>query len=62
VGHLPWRTDPTGTVKKTSTNRHPNDACRIPLRSGRRAAWLSTLVPGVGDLYLRQFFTGVHAI
>jgi hypothetical protein len=36
----------------------PNVSCRIPLRSPRRAVWLSTLVPGLGDLYLRHFFFG----
>jgi hypothetical protein len=40
--------------------RCPNDACRIPLRSGRRAAWFSALLPGVGDLYLRHFTTGAQ--
>jgi hypothetical protein len=35
-----------------------NAACRIPFRSPRRAVWLSTLVPGVGDLYLRHYLFG----
>ena len=36
----------------------PNPACRIPFRSPKRAAWLSALVPGVGDIYLRHFAFG----
>lgn len=32
--------------------------CRIPFRSPKRAAWLSALVPGVGDIYLRHFAFG----
>jgi len=40
------------------TERCPQDDCRIPLRSARRAAWLSALIPGVGDLYLRHFLAG----
>jgi len=36
----------------------PNGACRIPFRSPRKAAWLSFLVPGLGDLYLRHHFFG----
>jgi hypothetical protein len=35
-----------------------NGACRIPFRDPRRAAWLSLLMPGVGDLYLRHYFFG----
>jgi hypothetical protein len=38
----------------------PSDACRIPLRSARRAAAMSALVPGVGDLYLRHFVSGAQ--
>jgi hypothetical protein len=38
----------------------PNDACRIPLRSARRAAAMSALMPGVGDLYLRHFVSGTQ--
>ena len=41
-----------------NTLQCPNDACRIPLRSASQAAWMSAFVPGVGDLYLRHFFTG----
>jgi hypothetical protein len=41
-----------------STERCPDPACRIPFRSPRRAAWLSALVPGVGDIYLRHFLFG----
>lgn len=36
----------------------PNPACRIPFRDARRAARLSALVPGVGDLYLRHHLFG----
>jgi len=32
--------------------------CRIPFRSARRAARLSALVPGVGDVYLRHHLFG----
>ena len=41
-----------------SSDRCPDPACRIPFRSPKRAAWLSALVPGVGDLYLRHFAFG----
>jgi hypothetical protein len=41
-----------------SAERCPEPACRIPFRSPRRAAWLSALVPGVGDIYLRHFLFG----
>jgi hypothetical protein len=41
-----------------SARRCPDPACRIPFRSPRRAAWLSALVPGVGDIYLRHFLFG----
>ncbi len=41
-----------------SAERCPDPACRIPYRSPRRAAWLSALVPGVGDIYLRHFLFG----
>ena len=41
-----------------SVQRCPDPACRIPFRSPKRAAWLSALVPGVGDIYLRHFFFG----
>ena len=41
-----------------SAERCPDPACRIPFRSPRRAAWLSALVPGVGDIYLRHFAFG----
>ncbi len=33
-------------------------ACRIPFRDPQRAAKLSALVPGVGDLYLRHYLFG----
>ncbi len=36
----------------------PDPACRIPLRSPKWTAWLSALVPGVGDIYLRHFLLG----
>jgi len=46
---------------RASASSHcPNDACRIPLRSGARAAWMSALVPGAGDLYLRHFVAGAQ--
>jgi len=35
-----------------------NPACRIPFRSPQRAARLSALVPGVGDIYLRHHAFG----
>jgi hypothetical protein len=35
-----------------------NAACRIPFRAPRRAVWFSTLVPGLGDLYLRHYLFG----
>lgn len=41
-----------------SAERCPDPTCRIPYRSPRRAAWLSALVPGVGDIYLRHFLFG----
>ena len=41
-----------------SAERCPDPACRIPFRSPKRAAWLSALVPGVGDIYLRHFLFG----
>ena len=41
-----------------SSMRCPNAACRIPFRSPKKAAWLSALVPGVGDIYLRHFLFG----
>ncbi len=44
---------PVGSIEKC-----PNPACRIPFRSPKKAAWLSALVPGVGDLYLRHFAFG----
>ncbi|MEK7704964.1 MAG: hypothetical protein AAB426_08395 [Myxococcota bacterium] len=34
--------------------------CRIPFRSAAKAARLSALVPGVGDLYLRHFSFGAY--
>jgi hypothetical protein len=36
----------------------PQQDCRIPFRDPRKAARLSTLVPGLGDLYLRHHFFG----
>ncbi len=36
----------------------PQPQCRIPFRDPRRAARLSALVPGLGDLYLRHHFFG----
>ncbi len=36
----------------------PQPGCRIPFRNPRRAARLSALVPGLGDLYLRHHFFG----
>ena len=36
----------------------PREACRIPFREPRKAARLSALVPGLGDLYLRHHFFG----
>jgi hypothetical protein len=36
----------------------PQQGCRIPFRDPRRAARLSALVPGLGDLYLRHHFFG----
>ena len=44
---------PVGTA-----SRCPRPECRIPFRSPKRAAWLSALVPGVGDIYLRHFAFG----
>ncbi len=41
-----------------SAERCPDPACRIPFRSPKWAAWLSALVPGVGDIYLRHFLFG----
>jgi hypothetical protein len=41
-----------------SAERCPDPACRIPCRSPKWAAWLSALVPGVGDIYLRHFLFG----
>lgn len=50
VRHVP------GAVGATLTC--PHEDCRIPLRDPRRAARLSALVPGLGDLYLRHHFYG----
>jgi hypothetical protein len=36
----------------------PQQECRIPFRDPRKAARLSALVPGLGDLYLRHHFFG----
>ncbi len=36
----------------------PNPTCRIPFRDPGRAQWLSVLLPGLGDLYLRHYFLG----
>lgn len=36
----------------------PNDACQIPFRSAKRAARMSLLMPGLGDLYLRHNLFG----
>lgn len=36
----------------------PQQDCRIPFRDPRKAARLSALVPGLGDLYLRHHFFG----
>lgn len=36
----------------------PNEACRIPFRSARRAARMSLAMPGLGDLYLRHRLFG----
>jgi hypothetical protein len=36
----------------------PREDCRVPFRDPRRAARLSALVPGLGDLYLRHHFFG----
>ncbi len=36
----------------------PDQGCRIPFRDPRRAARLSALVPGLGDLYLRHHLFG----
>jgi hypothetical protein len=36
----------------------PQEDCRIPFRDPRKAARLSALVPGLGDLYLRHHFFG----
>jgi hypothetical protein len=44
---------PVGTA-----SRCPWPECRIPFRSPKRAAWLSAIVPGVGDVYLRHFAFG----
>ena len=41
-----------------SASRCPRPECRVPFRSPKRAAWLSALVPGVGDVYLRHFAFG----
>ena len=41
-----------------SAVRCPDPSCRIPFRSPKKAAWLSALVPGVGDIYLRHFAFG----
>lgn len=36
----------------------PNPVCRIPYRDPKKAAKLSALVPGLGDLYLRHHLFG----
>jgi hypothetical protein len=36
----------------------PQQDCRIPFRDPRKAARLSAVVPGLGDLYLRHHFFG----
>lgn len=36
----------------------PNPGCRIPFRDPKRAARLSAVVPGLGDLYLRHHLFG----
>jgi hypothetical protein len=36
----------------------PNPMCRIPFRDPKRAARLSAVVPGLGDLYLRHHLFG----
>jgi hypothetical protein len=36
----------------------PQQDCRIPFRDPRKAARLSTIVPGLGDLYLRHHLFG----
>jgi hypothetical protein len=36
----------------------PQQECRIPFRDPRKAARLSAVVPGLGDLYLRHHFFG----
>lgn len=41
-----------------SAEQCPRPDCRIPFRSASRAARLSALVPGVGDIYLRHFGFG----
>jgi hypothetical protein len=41
-----------------TTPQCPDPACRIPFRDPRRAARLSALVPGLGDLYLRHHVFG----
>jgi len=45
-----------GEVGATLTCPQPD--CRVPFRDPRRAARLSTVVPGLGDLYLRHHFFG----
>ncbi len=45
-----------GPVGATLTCADPG--CRIPFRDPKRAARLSALVPGLGDLYLRHHFFG----
>lgn len=41
-----------------SAEQCPRPECRVPFRSASRAARLSALVPGVGDVYLRHFAFG----
>jgi len=36
----------------------PNPVCRVPFRDPKRAARLSAVVPGLGDLYLRHHLFG----
>jgi len=45
-----------GAVGATLVCPHP--LCRVPFRDPRRAARLSALVPGLGDLYLRHHLFG----
>ena len=39
----------------------PNESCRVPFRSARKAASMSLVLPGVGEMYLRHFYYGIVA-